>query len=44
MKAAEAEKIQKYKSLHLEIHQMWGMNCATVPVINWGRWNSNKER
>jgi len=29
----EAEKKLKYKSLCIEIQQMWNMKCTTVPVI-----------
>jgi hypothetical protein len=30
----EAAKTLNYKSLYIEIQQMWNMKCMTVPVIN----------
>ena len=33
-KRKEAEKQLKYKSLCIEIQQMWNMKCMIIPVIN----------
>ena len=39
----EAEKKLKYKSLCIEIQQMWNLKCTIIPVINWSHWDSNEK-
>ena len=37
----EAEKKLKYKSLCIEMQQMWNPKCTIVP--DWSHWNSNEK-
>ena len=41
----EVEKKLKYKSLCIEIQQMWNLKCTIIPVIigATSHWNSNKK-
>jgi hypothetical protein len=39
----DAEKKLKYKSLCIEMQQMWDMKCMVIPVVgNWSHRCSNK--